>query len=87
MSRILDSLRRAQNERSGRAADPDPDPTDGRAAVQSESEPGHFWASLALLILVAALIAGVFVLLQYLLYGIEPAHWWDRLLQAVSPKF
>ena len=85
MSRILDSLRRAQNERSGRAADPDP--TDGRAAVQFESEPGHFWASLALLILVAALIAGVFVLLQYLLYGIEPAHWWDRLLQTVSTKF
>ncbi len=84
MSRILDSLRRAQNERSGRA--PDPDPIEDRPAVQYEPEPGHFWASLALLLLVAALIAGVFVLLQYLLYGIEPAHWWERLLETVSTK-
>lgn len=54
--------------------------------MQYEPEPGHFWASLALLLLVAALIAGVFVLLQYLLYGIEPAHWWERLLETVSTK-
>lgn len=84
MSRILDSLRRAQNERSDRA--PDPDPIEDRSAVQLEPEPGHFWARLSLLILVGALIAGVFVLLQYLLYGIEPAHWWDLLLQTVSAK-
>ncbi|MGB5743496.1 MAG: hypothetical protein WBM65_13895 [Sedimenticolaceae bacterium] len=84
MSRILESLRRAQNERSDRT--PDPDPIEDRPAVQFEPEPGHFWVSLALLILVAALIAGFFVLLQYLLYGIEPAHWWDLLLQAVSIK-
>ena len=84
MSRMLESLRRAQNERSARA--PDPDPIESRPAVQFEAESGHFWASLALLLLVAPLIAGVFVLLQYLLNGIDPVHWWDRLLQAVSAK-
>ena len=84
MSRILESLRRAQNERSGRV--PDPDPMADRPAGRFESEPGHFWISLALLILVAVLIGAVFVLLQYLLYGIEPAHWWERLLQAVSAE-
>jgi hypothetical protein len=42
--------------------------------VQLEPESGRFWVSLTLLILVAALIAGVFVLLHYLLYGIEPSH-------------
>ena len=84
MSRILDSLRRAQNERAGRA--PEPDPTADRPTVQYEPEPGHFWVSVALLILVAALIVGVFVVLQYLLYGVEPAYWWDKLLQAFSTE-
>jgi len=70
MSRLLESLRQAQQERLSKSA--------GAARSEDQSlthrapEPGYFWTSMFWLILVCGLIVGGFLLLQYQLHGIEP---------------
>jgi quinol-cytochrome oxidoreductase complex cytochrome b subunit len=78
MSRLLDSLQKAQQERSGQS--PDSASKKDESETRPAQQPGYFWTSMFLLVLVCGLIVGGFLLLQYQLYGIEPAEWLERLL-------
>jgi len=78
MSRLLESLQKAQQERSGKS--PDSASSKDKSVTRSVPQPGYFWTSMFLLVLVCGLIVGGFMLLQYQLYGIEPSEWLERLL-------
>ena len=78
MSRLLESLQKAQQQRSGKS--PDSASTKDQSETRSVPQPGYFWTSMFMLALVCGLIVGGFLLLQYQLYGIEPAEWLERLL-------
>jgi hypothetical protein len=61
MSRILDSLRKAEQQRQAL----DTEETDERPEARyRKPEPGYFWLSLLLLLLACAAIVGGFLLLQ-----------------------
>jgi hypothetical protein len=78
MSRLLESLQKAQQERSGKS--PDAASKKDKPDTGPVPQPGYFWTSMFLLVLVCGLIVGGFMLLQYQLYGIEPSEWLERLL-------
>ena len=78
MSRLLDSLREAQQERSGKPADA-ASPVD-QSKRRLAPQPGYFWSSLFWLAIVFSLILGGFLLLQHALYGIEAGEWLQQRL-------
>jgi hypothetical protein len=78
MSRLLESLQKAQQERSSKT--PESASRKNKPEIRSVPQPGYFWTSMFLLILVCGLIVGGFMLLQYQLYGIEPSEWLERVL-------
>jgi len=82
MSRLLESLKKAHQERSRALSDDAP----GQEAPLSivPVERGRFWTGVLLLLLVGALVFAGFVLLQFALNGIEPSYWWERFLMALS---
>ena len=62
MSRLMKSLNEAQRERLGDGQSSDNDTATKRSSMKSE--PGYFWSSMALLVLVCSLIVGGFLLLR-----------------------
>jgi len=82
MSRLLESLKKAQQERSETLSDDAPN----FEHLQSPEplQQGNFWTGVALLLLVSLLAFAGFVLLQFVLNGIEPIYWWERFLMALS---
>lgn len=62
MSRLMKSLNEAQRERLGDGQSSDTDTASKRSPMRSE--PGYFWSSMALLVLVCSLIVGGYLLLR-----------------------
>ena len=66
MSRLLNALKEAQREREGDVVDDDA--TDGDRD-SGAGEPGYFWTSMFLLMVVCGLIVGGFMLLRDAIHG------------------
>ncbi len=82
MSRLLESLKNAQQERSQVVSDDLP--SHNAAPLITPVKRSRIWPGIALLLLVGVLVFGGFVLLQFVLNGIEPVYWWERFLMALS---